>query len=225
MVSFGRIEIEELVFRIGSFALENVTLAIQPGEYFVLTGANGAGKSLLMQLICGLYRPVSGVIRVNGQVLEDLPPWKRQMGYVPQDGVLFPNRSVRNNIVFGLEVRKTPKGVRREAVDRIARLLRIEHLLDRLPRGLSGGERQKVSLARALVLRPHVLLLDEPVSAIDETARDAVCRELHRIQRTLGITTVHISHNQTETRLLADRIGVMHQGRLVSIEKTEGNAS
>lgn len=219
------IEIEDLHFQIGSFAIEGVTLGIRAGEYFVLTGPNGAGKSLLMQLICGLYLPLSGSIRVNGVVVKDLPPWKRNIGYVPQDGVLFPNRSVRGNIVFGLEVRKRPKRQRREAVDRIADLLGIEPLLDRMPHGLSGGERQKVGLARALVLEPDVLLLDEPVSAIDESARDAVCRELHRIQRTLGITTVHVSHNRAETRLLADRVGIMDRGQLLSVDDIQGGLS
>lgn len=214
MVKGRHIDITGLCFRIGSFVMEDVTFSVHKGEYFVLTGPNGSGKSLLMKLICGLHQPLSGSIRVNDHLLDDMPPWKRHIGYVPQDGVLFPNRTVGQNIGFGLEVRHMPRPNRDTIIHDITELLRIGHLLDRLPHGLSGGERQKVSLARALVLEPDVLLLDEPVSAIDEQARNEVCQELHRIQRTLGVTTIHISHNQTETSLLADRIGVMTEGRL-----------
>jgi ABC-type sugar transport system ATPase subunit len=213
MVERRHIDITGLCFRIGSFVMEDVTFSVHRGEYFVLTGPNGSGKSLLMKLICGLYHPESGSIRVGDQRLEDIPPWKRQLGYVPQDGVLFPNRTVSQNIGFGLEVRHVPRPDRDTTIHQITELLRIGHLLDRLPHGLSGGERQKVSLARALVLEPDVLLLDEPVSAIDEQARNEVCQELHRIHRTLGVTTFHICHNQTETTQLADRIGVMAEGR------------
>lgn len=212
MVKARHIDIRGLCFCIGSFVMKDVTFSVHGGEYFVLTGPNGSGKSLLMKLICGLLCPLSGSIRVNDHVLDDMPPWKRRIGYVPQDGVLFPNRTVSQNIGFGLEVRHMRRPDRHKTIDHITELLGIGHLLDRLPHGLSGGERQKVSLARALVLEPDVLLLDEPVSAIDEQARHEVCQELHRIQRTLGVTTIHISHNQTETTQLADRIGVMTQG-------------
>jgi ABC-type sugar transport system ATPase subunit len=217
MVKGRHIDITDLCFEIGSFVMTDVTLSVQAGEYFVLTGPNGSGKSLLMKLICGLHRPLSGSIRVGDHCLDGKPPWKRQIGYVPQDGVLFPNRTVSQNIGFGLEVRHMARPERDKVIGHITELLHIPHLLDRLPHGLSGGERQKVSLARALVLEPDILLLDEPVSAIDEQARNEVCQELLRIQRTLGITTIHISHNQIETDLLADRVGVLDQGRLIHV--------
>ncbi len=208
------IEIQKLCFRIGRFEMADVNLHVEEGEYFVLTGPNGAGKSILFKLLCGLYRPASGTIRINDREVHDLPPWKRRIGYVPQDGVLFPNRNVFDNIGFGLEVRRVGRAARRAAIERMADLLGIAHLQDRMPVGLSGGERQKVSLARALVLEPDILLLDEPVSAIDESTRDTVCRELREIQRTLGITTLHVSHNRLETQLVADRIGILRDGRL-----------
>ena len=208
------IEIRKLCFGIGRFAMVDIDLQVAEGEYFVLTGPNGAGKSILFKLLCGLYQPASGCIRIKGREVHDLPPWKRRIGYVPQEGVLFPNRNVYDNIGFGLEVRRIARQARRSAIERTAELLGLSPLLDRMPVGLSGGERQKVSLARALVLEPDVLLLDEPVSAIDESTRDTVCRELCDAQRALGITALHISHNRLETSLVADRIGILRDGRL-----------
>ncbi len=213
-MSVAGIEIQKVCFRIGRFEMTDIDLHVAAGEYFVLTGPNGAGKSILFKLLCGLYQPASGSIRINGREVHDLPPWKRRIGYVPQDGVLFPNRNVYGNIGFGLEVQHRSRAVRREAIGRVTELLGIADLQDRMPLGLSGGERQKVSLARALVLEPDILLLDEPVSAIDESARDTVCGELREIQRALGITTLHVSHNRLETRLVADRIGILRDGRL-----------
>lgn len=211
------LEIRKLCFGIGQFAMVELDLRVAQGEYFVLTGPNGAGKSILLKLLCGLYQPSGGSIRINGREVHALPPWQRRIGYVPQEGVLFPNRDVYGNIGFGLEVRHVDRKARRRAVERTVDLLGISHLLDRSPSGLSGGERQKVSLARALVLEPDLLLLDEPVSAIDESARDAVCRELRQTQSALGLTTVHVSHNRRETRLVADRIGILRSGRLEAL--------
>jgi ABC-type sugar transport system ATPase subunit len=215
------IQTEDLCFRIGSFQMRQVNLRVEEGEYFVLTGPNGSGKSLLIKLLCGLYRPDAGTIRINGGDVAERPPWERNIGYVPQEGVLFPNRSVRRNIAFGLELRRLARADRAAAIDRIAGLLNIPHLLERSIDGLSGGERQKVCLARALVLEPHVLLLDEPVSAIDEGARDALCHELRRVQRHLAITTLHVSHNRRETRLVADRVGLLEDGRLSRVIPAE----
>ncbi len=217
MVNGVSIQLEHVCFRMGDFAIDDLCLMIGEGEYFVLTGPNGSGKTLLIKLITGLHTPASGTIRIQGEPVTDLAPWKRNIGYVPQDGVLFPNRTVRGNIRFGLEVQRLDSGAIRVQVERIASMLRIVHLLDRMTRGLSGGERQKVSIARALVLKPALLLMDEPVSAIDEDTRDDLCRELRNIQRRLGITTVHISHNRKETSLVADRVGVLIDGKLQEI--------
>ena len=140
---------------------------------------------------------------------------------MPQEGILFRNRNVRDNILFGLEVQRAKKSAVREKVQETADMLGIQHLLNRTVEGLSGGETQKVSLARALVLDPSVLLLDEPVSAIDEESRDEVCHQLRRIQRDMGITTLHVSHNRRETQLVADRAGIIKDGVLQKTGKVD----
>ena len=219
MVEAPGIEIEGLEFRIGEFAMRSLSLRIREGEYFVLTGPNGAGKSMLVKILAGLLRPEAGRIRIQGRDMLGVPPWRRNIGYVPQDGLLFPNYSVGRNIEYGLRVRHVARDRRREAVQEAAGLLGIGHLLERRVTGLSGGEQQRVALARALVLKPAVLLLDEPVSAIDEETRDALCEELKRIQGQVGVTTLHVSHNRRETELVADRVGVMEEGALREIRE------
>lgn len=204
--------INKLFFEIGVFSIKEVSFSVRKGEYFVLTGVNGSGKSLLMRLICGLYQPSAGTVSINGKDLTDTPPWLRGIGYVPQDGILFPNRDVYGNIAFGLNLRKINKLEREIRIKTIADQLGISHLLKRLPVGLSGGERQKVALARALVLKPDILLLDEPVSAVDEDAREKVCHQIREIQQKLGIATLHVSHNSRETEIVADSVGVMNDG-------------
>ncbi|MDD4869879.1 MAG: ATP-binding cassette domain-containing protein [Kiritimatiellae bacterium] len=216
-MSVNEIELEQICFRIGTFEMSDLTLSIRKGEYFVLTGHNGSGKTLLIKMITGLYRPENGTIRLMGAIINDLSPWKRNIGYVPQEGLLFPDRSVRGNIRFGQEVRRVGEKQITESVDRVARLLNIVHLLDRPVVGLSGGERQRVALARALAFEPRVLLLDEPVSAIDENSRDELCSELRRIQCTLGITVLHVAHAQREIDLVADRVGQIKAGGLQNI--------
>jgi ABC-type sugar transport system ATPase subunit len=206
------IRLESIGFRIGEFALEDICLEVRRGEYFVLTGPNGAGKTVLVKLIAGLHSPEAGEILIRGERVTETPPWERNIGYVPQEYALFPNLTVHGNIGFGLKVRKVEKSAIEELVRVDAELLGISHLLHRMPKGLSGGEQQKVALARALALRPTVLLLDEPVSAIDEDSRDAICAELKKIQRQTRVTTVHVSHNRREAELVADRIGVLKDG-------------
>lgn len=202
--------------------MEELSLVIPQGQYFVLTGPNGAGKTILLKLIAGLFKPERGTIRIDGRDVTGLPPWKRGLGAIQQDGLLFPNRTVRDNIGFGLEIRGLGQPERDRAVEEVAGQFNILPLLDRMPAGLSGGERQKASLARTLVLKPSVLLLDEPLSAIDEGARDDLLRrELKAIQRQSGITVVHVAHNRQEIELVADRVGVMTGGRLCSVEAPE----
>ena len=209
------IEIRGLGFSIGSFAIEGLDLTVARDEYCVLTGPNGAGKTLLVKLIAGLHRPSAGTVAIDGSPVQDVPPWERRIGYVPQDGILFPNRDVRGNIGFGLEVRKVAPEAREKAVRERAERMGIAHLLDRRPEGLSGGERQKVCIARALVFGPRVLLLDEPVSSIDESARDEVCRLLRSMRDERPVTVLHVSHNSRETELVADRVVTMRAGRIV----------
>ena len=224
MVNNIAVQLEGVSFRIGEFAIEGLDLEIRNGEYFVLTGPNGSGKTILMKLIAGLLQPAAGAIRIRGESVTNLPPWERSIGYMPQDGVLFPNRSVRRNIQFGLEVRHESKRTMDEVVEHTASMLDVAHLLDRMPQGLSGGERQKVSLARAVVLKPALLLLDEPLSAIDEETRDSLCNELRAIQHNMGITTIHVSHNRRETELVADRVGVLTGGAIADIMEMQKKA-
>jgi ABC-type sugar transport system ATPase subunit len=208
------IKIHGLRFRIGDFELKNVTFRIEEGKYYVLTGPNGAGKTVLLRLISGLHEPAAGAIFIKQREITSLPPWERNIGYVPQDGILFPHRSVQKNIEYSLEVRRVAKDEKNHKVQEVMRLFNISHLAARMPEGLSGGERQKVSLARALVFEPSILLLDEPVSAIEEEVRDALCREIKSIQKRLKVTTIHVSHNSKETELVADRIGILKDGRV-----------
>jgi ABC-type sugar transport system ATPase subunit len=221
-VNGNEIEIERIGFRIGNFEMADLSLEIRKGEYFVLTGSNGSGKTILVKIIAGLYRPDGGVVRLAGEVVNDTPPWKRNIGYVPQEGLLFPRRSVKENIRFGQEVRRAGEDRIIESVDRVAKLLNIVHLLDRPVAGLSGGERQRVALARALAFGPGVLLLDEPVSAIDESSRDELCRELRRVQRTLGVTILHVAHAQQEIDLVADRVGHIQSGKMQKVDVPAG---
>jgi molybdate transport system ATP-binding protein len=214
MVTAAHIALDRVGIALGEFRLEEISLQATAGEYTVLTGPNGAGKTILLKMIAGLLAPTEGDIRISGRSVLRTPPWRRSIGYVPQDGALFPNRTVAQNIAFGLEVRKTPRATRIERVSETAELLGVTHLLDRKVQALSGGERQKVAIGRAIIVAPSVLLLDEPVSAIDEDARDGLCRELHRIQRETMITTIHVSHNRTETQLVADRVATLRDGKI-----------
>lgn len=213
MVSPG-IECTDLSFAVGEFSFEGLHLRVDQGIYFVLTGPNGAGKSILIKLICGILQPLTGSLCVNGEQITHVPAWERRIGYVPQEGALFPHLSVRANIEFGLSVRGVGTQERQKRTTSAAERVGVAHLLGRRIAGLSGGECQKVALARAIVIEPAVLLLDEPVSAIDEEARDSICRDLKVLQRELGITTLHVSHNRRETDLVADRIGIMRDGHI-----------
>lgn len=209
------IEVEGLRARVGTFALEVERLEIPAGEYFVLMGPTGAGKTLFLKCLCGLIRVRGGTIRLDGEDITHLPPWRRRIGYVPQDYGLFPHLTVEENILFGL---KAGRLSRKEAMERakpIIEMLQLEPLLHRSPLTLSGGERQKVALARALTTQPKALLLDEPVSALDEPTRERVCAELRRIQRELGLTTIHVCHNVEEAMAVSDRVGILEGGKLL----------
>ncbi|MDY0168961.1 MAG: ABC transporter ATP-binding protein [Thermoguttaceae bacterium] len=209
------IRCERLTYSVGSFRLKDVTLEVADGEYFVLLGPPGSGKSMLLECLCGLNRVDSGRLLLDGQDVTDWEPRRRGIGYVPQDYALFPHLSVRRNIASGLVARGEPQ---EEVVRRVAEMtdmLGIAHLLDRRIAGLSGGERQRVALGRALAVRPRVLLLDEPVSALDEQTRDRLCRLLKRLHREMRTTTVHVCHNFAEMLAVADSAGVIDGGRIL----------
>ncbi|MBL7222531.1 MAG: ABC transporter ATP-binding protein [Candidatus Brocadiae bacterium] len=209
------IRIEGLEFSVGGFHLGPLHLEVAAGDYFVLLGPTGMGKTLLLESICGLLRPQQGRIIVEGEDVTALPPRDRGIGYVPQHQGLFPHLTVRRNIEFPLRVRRVEAAERRKRLEPLIELLGLGELLDRWPMSLSGGERQKVALARALASQPRVLLLDEPVSALDEPSRERLCSELRRIHEELRVTAIHVSHILEEAFSVADRAGVLHQGRLV----------
>lgn len=211
------IRTDQLTLRAGDFLLDRVTLQIAPAQYFVLLGPPGSGKSLFLECLCGLRRIDSGSIQIAGRDVTCLEPRQRRIGYVPQDYALFPHLSVEENIAFGLRGHAQPKEESGRRIAEAVAMLGLKDLLRRRLNGLSGGERQRVALARALVLRPEVLLLDEPVSALDESTRQEVCEHLLRLQRQLALTTVHVSHNLEEAFSLADTAGILEQGRLKQV--------
>jgi ABC-type sugar transport system ATPase subunit len=201
--------------QVGDFRLRGIDLDVGRGEYFVLLGPPGSGKTVFLECLCGLQKLRSGRIEIGGEDVTRLEPRRRGIGYVPQDYALFPHRSVAQNIAFGLIAAKVPAPERERRVDEAAGRLGIRHLLPRRISGLSGGEKQRVALARALAVAPRVLLLDEPVSALDEATRESVCLELRRLQRATGTCTIHVCHSFEEARLVGDRLGVMRDGALV----------
>lgn len=211
------IRTEELTFRVGTFQLDHLTIHIPTGKYFVLLGPPGAGKSIFLECLCGLRRVDSGRVFIDGQDVTHTEPRLRGIGYVPQDYALFPHLSVAQNITFGLRSRGRAGRPLTSPVNDMTQLLGIRHLLSRRIAGLSGGEQQRVALARALVLQPKILLLDEPVCALDEAMRQEVCALLLRIQRQLQLTVVHVSHNLEEAFSVADLAAILHEGRFQQI--------
>jgi ABC-type sugar transport system ATPase subunit len=208
------IQLDNLSTRSGTFALNGVNLSIAEGVYAVLMGGTGQGKTTILEAICGLRTVISGRVLLCGSDVTRHKPADRGVGYVPQDLGLFPMMTVRGHLEFALRVRRSPPAVIRERVDELAGLLGIEKLLERHVRHLSGGEAQRVALGRALSFRPRILLLDEPLNALDENTRDRLCELLRSIQKQSRLTTLHITHSRSEGRLLADQLILLSAGRL-----------
>ena len=215
------LKIEKLELTAGDFRLKSLSQTIEDGEYFVLMGPTGSGKSLLLKGICGLIPLLSGKVFISDRDVTTLQPKYRRVGYVPQNSSLFSNLTVKRNITFPLEIRKTEKHITERKVAEIAEMLKITHLLERGTHYLSGGETQKVAIARALASDPDILLLDEPVSAVDEPTRFELCSELVRIQRELKISTVHVCHSLAEAKSVSDRVGIMINGELRTTGKLD----
>ncbi|ODS39387.1 MAG: hypothetical protein A7316_05700 [Candidatus Altiarchaeales archaeon WOR_SM1_86-2] len=211
------IRINNLFKDLGDFSLENIDLEIQEGEYFVLLGPTGSGKTVLIECIAGLHNPKVGQIWINGRDATMLTPEERGVSYVPQDYALFPFLTVKENIEFGMKIKKYSKAEIDQRLKEMLDLLEIENLLHRDPSTLSGGEGQRVAIARALAVKPTLLLLDEPLSALDPKTQQALWIELKRIHRELKVTTIHVTHNFEEAISLGDRIGVMNKGEIVQI--------
>jgi putative spermidine/putrescine transport system ATP-binding protein len=202
-------------------AVDGVDLDVALGELIVLLGPSGCGKTTTLRMIAGFVTPTTGDIRLDGVSITRLPPHRREMGIVFQSYALFPHLSVARNIGFGLEMRRMPAAAARARIAEMLRLVRLEPFADRLPRHLSGGQQQRVALARALAIHPRVLLLDEPLSNLDADLRQEMAREIRLLQRHGGITTIMVTHDQTEAMALADRLVVMHEGRVQQIGTPE----
>jgi putative spermidine/putrescine transport system ATP-binding protein len=211
----ARLELQTLSKRYGDFhAVREVSLDIADGEFLVLLGPSGCGKTTTLRMIAGFVTPSGGSIRIGGNDITALPPWKRNTGLVFQSYALFPHLTVAQNVAFGLEMRKAARDDIAARVTEALRLVRLGHLAERLPRQLSGGQQQRVALARALAIRPDVLLLDEPLSNLDAKLREEVRVEIRELQRQLGLTTVMVTHDQEEALTVADRLVVMSEGEV-----------
>ena len=196
-------------------AVDAVDLTLEPGEFFCLLGPSGCGKSTLLRLIAGFEAPSSGTIRLGADDLTELPPHRRPVNMMFQSYALFPHMSVARNVAYGLKGRGRAETTRRR--DELLRLVRLEGFGERRPETLSGGQRQRVALARALAREPKLLLLDEPLGALDRALREETQGELRVLQRRLGTSFVVVTHDPEEAMMLADRIGVMERGRLVQV--------
>ena len=202
-------------------AVDGVDLSIAPGEFFAMLGPSGSGKTTCLRLIAGFEQPDAGHIEIFGETVEGLPPYRRAVNTVFQDYALFPHLSVGDNVAYGLRVR----GVGRAERDGMARdalaMVKLSGMEGRRPAQLSGGQRQRVALARALVVRPKVLLLDEPLGALDLKLREEMQSELKSLQRALGLTFVFVTHDQGEALSMADRVAVFNDGRIVQVGPPE----
>jgi putative spermidine/putrescine transport system ATP-binding protein len=214
-VSRSLVDIEAVTVRYGDHtALREVSLTIEDGELLALLGPSGCGKTTLLRSIAGLVSPTAGNVSIDGRSMEDWPTRLRPIGMVFQAYALFPNMRVLDNAAFPLRVGGASRQVARERARHYLELVGLEHLATRYPRELSGGQQQRVALARALAREPQVLLLDEPLSALDAQVRVTLRNEIRRLQQDLGITTIYVTHDQAEALAIADRVALMRDGRI-----------
>src|ERR1700722_14540541 len=210
----ARVDIDDLTVCFGGVtAVDGLSLTLHDGEFIVLLGPSGCGKTTTLRCVAGLQKCTSGEIRFNGKAVTGLPPAERNIGMVFQFVSLYPHLTVRQNIAFPLRARGVARSKIAERVDRVVQVFAIGDILNRFVVGLPPGSRQKVALARAVVREPDVLLLDEPLSGVEEQYREEMRWELRRFQKELGVTTVHVTHDQREAMSLADRVGLMQSGK------------
>jgi len=207
--------IDDLSVSAGDFRLQGISMSIAAGEFAVLMGATGCGKTTLVESVCGLRRVDAGRIVLGDQNVTHRKPSQRGIGYVPQDGALFLNMTVQQQLAFPLEIRGNRGAQVSDRVTQVAKMLSIQHLLDRRPAGLSGGETQRVALGRALSFGPSVLILDEPLSALDDDTRRQMYQVLKDTQRQAGVTALHITHSRDEAAVLADRLFLLKDAAII----------
>ncbi|EHP87056.1 ABC transporter ATP-binding protein [Methanotorris formicicus] len=216
------IEINNISKRIdGQEILNDISFGVNDSEIMVLLGSSGCGKTTLLKIIAGLLKQDAGDVVINGKVINDLPPQKRNVGFVFQDYALFPHKNIFENIAFGLKIKKIHENEIKKRVYEIMEILEITHLKDKKIPQLSGGQKQRVALARALVINPDVLLLDEPLSALDPILREKLREELKTILKNLGVTGIYVTHDLTEAMLLGDNVAVMNKGEIQQIGKPD----
>jgi multiple sugar transport system ATP-binding protein len=214
------IELQQVtkVFSGGVVAVDDVSLRVDDGEFMVLVGPSGCGKSTLLRAIAGLEDVTSGTISIGGRDVTDLAPRRRDIAMVFQSYALYPHMSVRQNLGYGLKVRRMPKAEIRRRVDEVARLLGLDELLERKPAQLSGGQRQRVAMGRAIARQPHAFLMDEPLSNLDAKLRVGMRASLAQLHQALGVTTVYVTHDQVEAMTLGQRVAVMRDGRILQVD-------
>ncbi|MDR7519742.1 MAG: ABC transporter ATP-binding protein [Armatimonadota bacterium] len=215
MATIPDVELREVTKRFGPVeAVRDVSLQISRGEFFTLLGPSGCGKSTTLNMIAGFVDPTGGLVFLRGECVNYRAPFERNTAMVFQNYALFPHMTVWDNVAFGLRMRRVPAGELRRRVDEALEKVRLAGFESRFPRQLSGGQQQRVALARAIVTRPAVLLLDEPLSNLDLKLREAMRLELKALQRELGVTTLYVTHDQSEALVMSDRIAVMSHGRV-----------
>ena len=218
MENVGQITLTSVTKQFGDTrAVDDVSLQIEGGEFFSLLGPSGCGKTTTLRIIGGFVYPTSGEVFINGEPMKQTPPYRRPVNTVFQNYALFPHKTVAQNIAFGLQMKKMPKAKTASEVERFLELIRLPGYGDRKPSELSGGEKQRVALARALINQPTILLLDEPLAALDLQLRKQMQLELKTLQRQVGITFVYVTHDQGEALALSDRIAVMRDGKLLQV--------
>ena len=217
-MTIGQITLTSITKRFGdTVAVDDVSLQIEGGAFFSLLGPSGCGKTTTLRIIGGFVYPTTGDVHINGEIMAEAPPYRRPINTVFQNYALFPHKTVAQNIAFGLQMKKVPKAEISDAVERSLDLIQLPGYGERKPSELSGGERQRVALARALINEPTILLLDEPLSALDLKLRKQMQLELKALQRKVGITFVYVTHDQGEALALSDRIAVMNDGKILQV--------